>query len=459
MLDKQGLHTLLRLDISLNAPGIIIYTVEKSERLNYACEFIFSHVLKLKYQVTSQLKAFEDSTYFKINYSPTIMNAVFQVIPEGLLMEKKIAESKPKAEFENDTLYFYMNKEIKGHDKVFAFDIFSAVFYFISRLEEWQGFEPDRHQRFEAKESILYKHKFHLKPIVDKWILELQSSLERFYPALKFPEKKFKVISTIDVDNLYAYKSKGLLRTLGACAKDILKVDLNNLRARIQVLRGKRKDPFDIYDAVSEFCFEEKISLIWFFLFKTGTKYDRTVDPRSSSYTDVFAILKNNHALFGLHPSYNSFIRKDLMAQEIKDLAQKSREKINFSRQHYLRFNIRSTPGLLLENGIIADFSMGFASRAGFRAGTSHPFYYYDFNAEKKTELLFVPFCVMDGVYTIYNGIGPDSAYQSMLDLAKEVKKVGGLFISVFHERTFSDRLYKGFGTLYKNLHLKMKEL
>jgi hypothetical protein len=459
MLDKQGLHTLLGLDISSNAPGIIIYTSEKSERLDYACEFIFSHVLKLKYAITSQPGEFENSAYFKINYSSTVMNEIFQVIPGGLLMEKKITELKPEAVFINDTIYFYVNEEIKKDDKTFAFDIFSAVFYFISRLEEWQYFEPDRHQRFEAEESILYKHKFHLKPVADQWILELRSSLEKFYPSLKFPVKHFKTISTIDVDNLYAYKAKGFLRTLGACAKDILKFDLKNLGERIQVLRKKKDDPFDIYNAVSEFCFEERILLIWFFLFKTGTKYDRTVDPRSPSYTNVFAILKNNHALFGLHPSYNSSVQKALLQQEIKDLSLKSKEKIDLSRQHYLRFNIRSTPGLLLENDIIADFSMGFASLAGFRAGTSHPFYYYDFNTEKKTELLFVPFCVMDGVYTVYSGTDPNSAYQSMLDLAKEVKKVNGLFISVFHERTFSDHLYKGFGTLYKNLHLKIKEL
>lgn len=102
---------------------------------------------------------------------------------------------------------------------------------------------------------------------------------------------------------------------------------------------------------------------------------------------------------------------------------------------------------------------MGFASYPGFRAGTSRPFHYYDFAKEASTELLFVPFCAMDGAYTVYDLADPDAALNSMLHLAKEVKKVNGLFITVFHERTFFDHLYMGFGTLYKKLHSRVKEL
>ena len=96
---------------------------------------------------------------------------------------------------------------------------------------------------------------------------------------------------------------------------------------------------------------------------------------------------------------------------------------------------------------------MGFASQIVFRAGTSQPFYYYDFNIEKKSELLFVPFCAMDGAYFIYNEVTPNEALQSLLNIANEVKKVNGLFISVFHERTFYNEIYEGFGNVYKTLH------
>jgi hypothetical protein len=243
-------------------------------------------------------------------------------------------------------------------------------------------------------------------------------------------------------------------------AKDVLKFEFKNLKERCQVLIGKKKDPFDIYEDVSDFCFENKIPLIYFFLFRSGTKHDRTVNPESPAFKSVFEILKKNYALIGLHPSYHSAENKNLLISEKNNLAEKVREKITLTRQHYLRFNIRTTPKQLIENGFEADFTMGFASSPGFRAGTSHPFYYYDFGSEKRdSKLLFVPFCIMDGAYTIYENASPDLAYTEMLTIAKEIRKVNGLFISVFHERTFSDHLYKGYGTLYKKLHLKLKEL
>lgn len=454
MLNKQALQTLLGLDLPGGFSSVTVYAEQKTARLDYVCGFIFGGVLNVRYKIISDTEAFDKSQELKINYSNQEIKDVFQVLPAGLLSEKTIQEKKPEPLIKNDKIWFYATS---AGD--LSFDIFSAVFYFISRYEEWQSFEADRHGRFEAAASLLYKYKSHLKPVVDLWVMELAEGLKRFYPETKFPERKFRIISTIDVDNLYAYRSKGFIRTAGACAKDLLKGDFKNLGERMRVLQGKKKDPFDIYEEVSDLCFEHKIPLLYFFLFRTGTTYDRTVNPESGSFQAVFKSLKANHALIGIHPSYDASVKKDLMSHETKNLSKKAGEPITCSRQHFLRFDIRSTPASLIENGIELDFSMGFASAPGFRAGTSLPFYYYDFNAEKQSELLFVPFCVMDGVYTIYEHISADPALREMLALASEIKKVNGLFISVFHERSFSDHLYPGFGTLYKNLHSQLKAL
>jgi hypothetical protein len=455
MLTKQGLYTLLDLDVSKKHPNLVIYAEQSSERLDYVCEFIFNHVLGINYKLTTDTAYFNESKDIRINYSSKNMGSLMQIYPDSLLDERNITEEKPVAVFESGMLYFYKT----SLEDYFPYDVFSAVFYFISRYEEWQYYEPDNHERFEVKSSILYKNGFHMKPVLDIWILELVKAIRRFYPEFTYPEKQFKILSTIDVDNLYAFKAKGLFRTLGASIKDILKGDLKNLKERIQVLRAKRKDPFDIYASVSDFCFEKKIPLVYFFLFRTGTRYDRTVNPESPVYQTVFKTLKENQALMGLHPSYNAAYEKGRLSHEISDLSQKSGQRVSISRQHYLRFDIRSTPGLLQENGILADFTMGFASSPGFRAGTSHPFYYYDFNKEKKSELLFVPFCVMDGAYTVYEKNDSEQAYYSIMELAQEIKKVNGIFVSVFHERSFYDHLYPGFGTLYKKLHSALKEL
>lgn len=455
MFTHPALHTLLNLDIPAGFPGVVVYTRQPSERLVYVCGFIFKHVMKLNFQITGEKEKLKNEDGIKINYSEEKIPGVFSVVPDRLLFDTGVPETKPQAFYANDIIYFYKNAE--GNEGNLNYDIFSAVFYFISRSEEWQNFLPDKHQRFEAAAATLFSGKHHLKPVVDLWILEFAEALKNVYPGLRLPERKLQVLSTIDVDNLYAYKSKGLLRTTGAFVKDFLKGDFLNLKERYLVLSGKKKDPFDVYDNVSEFCFQNKIPLICFFLFRNGTQYDRTVNPNSPAFSKVFKVLRQKHAYIGVHPSYNASVNKKLLQEEIEQLTNKAAQPVYFSRQHYLRFNIRTTPKELMANGIIADFSMGFASEQGFRAGTSYPFYYYDFEKEKAETLLFIPFCTMDGVYTVYKNASPDLAYKEMTELAREVKKTGGLFITVFHERTFSDHLYKGFGTLYKKLHSGLK--
>jgi hypothetical protein len=451
MLEKEGLRALLEMIVPPAAPTIFIYSPVSSSRLAFTCDFIFHTVLNVHYQICTSAGQLSSSPGAKINYSVEKIKDALQILPNQLLFERSISEARP-AEFVNEgRKYFFRNYE------GYHFDIFSAVFYFVSRYEEWQHYQPDEHGRFEASQSLLFKVHCHLTPLVDQWIIELRDTLKKMFPQIVFPEKEFKVVSTIDVDNLFAYRGKGFLRTAGAFAKDIVKGDFKNLKERIFVLSGWKNDPFDIYEEVSDFCFEKKIPLFYFFLFRNGTKYDRTVHRSSAAYEKVFQILKKNRAVVGLHPSYWSAMSPNLIQQETNALSQKLKEKIQYSRQHYLRFDIRTTPKKLLACGIIADFTMGFATAPGFRAGTSFPFYHYDFAAEKQTELLLIPFCAMDGAFTVYQHQTPEQTYQELHRLATEVKKVAGIFLTVFHERTFSDHLYKGFGTLYKKLLSDLK--
>lgn len=457
MPQHTDLKNIFNTETALKAPLFLIYSPAVSVRLRYVCDFIFNRVLHVNFKITTDVNEFENRSTPGINYSEKKIHGAVQIIPQSLLFETGISTLQPEPFIKENRIWFF---ETESSDKsVFHFDIFCAVFYFISRCEEWQEVEKDQHERFETKASLLFKPKFHLKPVVDHWILELKAHLESVYPNVIFPEKKFRFVSTIDVDNLYAYKSKGFIRTLGAALKDLLKLDLKNLGQRLSVLSGRSSDPFDVYEEVSTFCLEKQIPLVCFFLFRTGTRYDRTVDPGSGAFKKVFEVLKKNKAMIGLHPSYDAAFKEGMLAGELENLSLQANEKINLSRQHFLRFDIKTTPKLLLRCGITTDFSMGFASTPGFRAGTSHPFKYYDFETETETELLFVPFCGMDGAYFVYDTISPDAAFQSLMDLAIEVRKTKGYFISVFHERTFSNHLYPGFGPLYKKLYVKLKEL
>lgn len=404
MREIKDLYNLFDPTLDEKAARFIIYSETPGNRLSYVCSFIFRQ-LNVNYTITGKLKAFNNSTDHRINYSSREIENSFWVVPQGLLAEKEIPDAKPELTHRDNMPCIYPSNETNA----FPFDIFSAVFFFIARVEEWQKFKPDSHGRFESAESFLYKHRFHLKPLVDHWIIEFKTRLQDYFPSVTIPENKFRVISTIDVDNLYAFKSKGIVRTLGAALKDLVKWDLVSLGDRVRVKAGQKKDPFDIYEEVDNFCDRLNIPLFYFFLFSTGTKFDRTVSPQAPAFKKIFASLENKKAFFGIHPSYYSSDNEKILEEEIKNFAARSGVSVKLSRQHYLRFNIIQTPRWLLKQGIAADFSMGFASMPGFRAGTSFPFYYYDFIAEKPTQLLFVPFCAMDGAYTVYKNTGAES--------------------------------------------------
>src|SRR4051812_37042820 len=129
----QALHTLLDLTLDKNAPVLILYTEQLSPRLRYVCEFIFNHALKVNIELTADINAWKNSPHFKINYSKSALPEGLQVMPHGLLFEKSISEQKPAAVFKNDVLYFY--ETLSPESGAFHFDVFSAVFYFISRYE------------------------------------------------------------------------------------------------------------------------------------------------------------------------------------------------------------------------------------------------------------------------------------------------------------------------------------
>lgn len=451
----EELKNIFHLRPGSDAPRFVIYTPELSPRLEYVCGFIFTHVLRVHHRLSTNAADLQTKNDFAVNYSQRDIPGAYRIRPHKLLFETGVAARAPEPFFADGQLYLYHN--VEGASGL-HFDLFSAVFYFISRMEEWQDHEKDRHGRFEARASLLFRHKLHLKPVVDQWICGFGLGLRRLYPELKLPSRIFRLVSTIDVDNLYAYRNKGFIRTLGGAARDLMRGDVGAVAERAAVVCGLRNDPFDIYESVSRFCADHDVPLFWFFLVRSGTRYDRTIDPARGAFRPVIGKLAGKHFV-GLHPSYDSSVDPRLLSEEIRLLKEQGLHEVEFSRQHFLRFSIRSTPGQLHRQGIAADFSMGFASVSGFRAGTTHPFHYFDLENEKPLPLLFIPFCTMDGAYTFYSDTDPRAAMVEQLAMAAEIRSAGGFFTSVFHERTFSNRLYRGYGTLYKNLLIKLKEM
>jgi hypothetical protein len=108
----------------------------------------------------------------------------------------------------------------------------------------------------------------------------------------------------------------------------------------------------------------------------------------------------------------------------------------------------------LLKAGISEDYSMGYASETGFRAGICIPFYFYDLERETTTGLLLIPFQVMDVTLQQYLELKPDEAWEEIQNLMNEVKNVNGTFVSVWHNESVNDRgHWKGWREVFEQMN------
>jgi hypothetical protein len=82
---------------------------------------------------------------------------------------------------------------------------------------------------------------------------------------------------------------------------------------------------------------------------------------------------------------------------------------------------------------------MGFASLAGFRAGTCTPYPFFDLSRNQCTELIIHPFQVMDVTLKNYLHLNPEKAGKLVEGLMLEVKKVNGTFVSLWHNESLKD--------------------
>jgi hypothetical protein len=93
----------------------------------------------------------------------------------------------------------------------------------------------------------------------------------------------------------------------------------------------------------------------------------------------------------------------------------------------------------MANEGITEDYSMGYPDEPGFRAGIARPFYFYDVLEDRQSNLKIIPFQVMDATLFDYKKLDTEISRELILKLINETRKVGGLFVSIWHNTTLID--------------------
>jgi hypothetical protein len=425
---------------------IQLYATENTKRLRFVCKVIFERILGCEYEITSDEEVFASNGAI-INYSAKPELGGVHIKPHGLLSKKGFKEIKVDwGDWEgNPTIFPQTQGEL-------PFDLFAASFFLLSRYEEYSPFKTDKHGRFEASESIAQQQGFLHLPVVDIWALKLWDLMKSKHQDLARKERKFTYISTVDVDSAFAYRSKGLVRTLGGIAKDLWAKDLGNLGARLKVVLTRKHDPFDTYSRFIELHREHGVKGIFFFLMADYGHNDKNVPHSSLSFHKRIKLISDYHDV-GIHPGFMSNNEPERLPKEIKRLESIVKSAITKSRQHFLIQRFPETHQRLIDQGIEEDYSLGYASDIGFRGGTCTPYPMYDLENETITTLMLFPFTLMDSTLNFYLNLSPEKAIEKIGKMIEVVKEVNGTFISLWHNESLSDKWHwNGWSEVYEEM-------
>ncbi|HMM11305.1 MAG TPA: polysaccharide deacetylase family protein [Bacteroidales bacterium] len=428
---------------------VIIHVPRITQRLNYIFDIVLVRLLGLKYRLLTDAAKLDETM------NPVM---VYGEHPIGNYLFFRSSDLLFSREIHMQNLQPFMLDGLKAIFPVFhersalPFDPFAAAFYLVSRFEEYLPFAADGHGRFEAGSSVMHQWGMLDKPLVNLWANMLGKILEARFPGLVTKRPEYKFTPTYDIDVAWAYLHKGFYRSIFSAVSDLTKADLPNFRQRIKVLQGLEKDDYDTYDYQLELQERYNLQPVYFFLFAEYGRYDKN-NPVANRHFGALLRRLADYAQAGIHPSYNTFNDKARLQSEINGLSQVLRQPIKLSRQHYLRLRLPLTYHNLIDLDITDDYTMGFASAPGFRAGITIPFPFYDLDHDVTTTLHVHPFMIMDGSLRDYLNLDPEAAIEKALPIIASVKENGGELITLWHNESLSDKKrWTGWRTVYEKI-------
>lgn len=415
---------------------MLVYSHKITPRVRYIFKVMFGDMLGLEVEFESDKETFANAEEPKFSYSHSPVSDELHVKSQGLLHDTGVKDQNVKVQEDEHGKYFYSTS---SEHSAFKFDVFAASFFLLTRYEECLPHIRDQYNRFEAKESLAFKNGFLTEPVVDQWVIRMQQIIQEKYPDLVFKKREYKFVSTIDIDNAYAYKNKGFMRTAGAYGRSLINLNFAEVAERTRVLLGQEQDPYDTYDFQLETQTKYGLKTLYFLLLADYGVNDKNVPHYNQEFQSLIKHL-GDYAEIGIHPGFNSNQNPEKLKTEKRRLQNITHRDVVKSRQHFLILHIPHTYQNLIDNDILEDHSMGYAAHTGFRAGTCTPYRFFDLDLETSTELIVHPFTMMEATLKYYMKLSPEESKAHITELVEKVRSVDGTFISLWHNETLSDK-------------------
>lgn len=412
---------------------ILIYTHILSPRINYVMELVFGTVLNSPYELTKDLERFKASNLPKLAYAGEPDIAEVWIKPQGLLLETTITQIRPLADTSYADFPVFFPSLVNDF---LGYDLFAMVFYFATRYEEYLPHETDQHGRFKAEQSIAFQNNCLRIPFLNEAIGHFAVKLKQKFPSLVFQKRAFNFLSTIDIDNAFAYAHKGFIRNAGGLLKDLFSFSFKKASERLAANANDRKDPYNTFELIHAMSAESGTALQYFVLIGDYAPYDKNPAHSNEGFRKLVKGLSAAYSM-GLHPSYQSSEAPERIVMEKDRLEAITGKKATAARCHFLKVRFPETYRHFIKAGITDDYTMIYASQCGFRTGLCVPYHWFDLEKNEATSLVLHTSVVMEGTLRDYNKLPADKAQEICRELMAEVKKHGGEFISIFHNDSF----------------------
>ncbi len=146
----------------------------------------------------------------------------------------------------------------------------------------------------------------------------------------------------------------------------------------------------------------------------------------------------------GLHAGYASATDLDALRYEKGVVEDYIGGDVVSCRQHYLHWDVGTTPRIQSEAGILVDSTVGFNRNVGFRAGTALPHRLFDLAADEPLTVLEVPLIIQESPLLSSNALELDAplAQETMKDFIDRIAETGGVVTLLFHPHSLAEPAY-----------------
>lgn len=426
---------------------ILIYAKNITPRISYIFDLIFTQVLQTSVDFTTDSGFFNSYQNAKINYGNDDCTDGINYGAVSLLFENHISKQNfEQTKIGEETKLFPVATGVLDNDP------FASSFYLVTRYEEYLPHFKDKHGRYKEEDSIAFKHNFLNKPVINIWAQQIKKTILNQYPSYHFPSTTFSFNTTIDIDNAYAYKHKGFLKSTAINVFLAFQLQFEKLYDRLKVASNLKQDPYDTYDKQTAIHHKYDIKPLYFILLGDKGNYDRNISHQNPRFQSLIKTLASTSDM-GIHPSYRAATDKAIMLKEKNRLENILQSPVTKSRSHYIKINIPETYRMLQDIGIKEDYSMGYPSYPGFRASIATAFYFYDLGKEQKTDLLVHPFAVMDTTLKKYLHLKAKDVMDYIYPLIEEARAVSGNFTFIFHNESMGGiKMWKNWSSVYEDI-------